>query len=47
MPKGEIVGMFTRRECLSLMARTTSTINKQAGKEDQQTGRQGRTTTIE
>jgi hypothetical protein len=44
MPKGEIVGMFTRRACLSLMARTTTTmtnrqtrkINRQAGKEEQQ-----------
>jgi hypothetical protein len=41
MPKGEIVGMFTRREFLSLMARTTTTmknmqtrkINRQADKE--------------
>jgi hypothetical protein len=24
MPKGEIVGMFTGRVCLSLMARTTT-----------------------
>jgi hypothetical protein len=26
MPKGDVVGMFTGRVCLSLMARTTSTM---------------------
>jgi hypothetical protein len=41
------VGMFTRRACLSLMARTTTTMTNRQTKEDQQTGRQGRTTTIE
>jgi hypothetical protein len=46
MPKGDIVGMITRRACLSLMARTTTNDGKQAGNEDQQSGRQGRTTMI-
>jgi hypothetical protein len=32
MPKGEIVGMFTGRVCLSLMARTTAMLASVHGK---------------
>jgi hypothetical protein len=41
------VGMFTRRACLSLMARTTTTMTNRQARKISKTGRQGRTTTIE
>jgi hypothetical protein len=34
MPKGEIVGMFTGRMCLSLMERTTSEPNLESAEDE-------------